>query len=323
MALSSGDKTKVGSWLTSGQASTAGGYQDVGNRMSAAGQRAGGVWTGAQDWGLGELRGIYDTLAEGGGGGGGVPGYGGELDASKNWWQQIADTGWRTPEQKDAGWGWGNFKEAAKTGLWSPQEMADFRARAASGTPQLYGGIRDEMARGRTVQGGYGPGYNTALAQLARDRSKAIGDVQLGAETSLADSIRRMKQWGSEQGAGAARGELGQMTNAQGQLDSIARQIADMNRAAAASRGASADRDLAMRLGIIDKYTDLARTTGGDIPYAASEMASYGGRTGADTGYAQTYAQTQQKGPSFWDKLLSGAVGAAGAAGGLGWKPLA
>ena len=315
------NKKKVGSWLEQGQAAVAPQYQDLSTRMGNQGTRAGGVWTGAQDWGMGELKNIYDTLASGGGGGGGVPGYGGELDASKNWWQQVADTGWRTPEQKEAGWGFGNFKDFAKTGGWTDPQMADFRSRSLSGVPEMYGGLRSEMQRGRTVQGGYGPGYNTGLSQLARDRSRAIGEASLGAETNLASSIRQGKQWGSERGAGAATGELGQMQGAQGQLDSIAQRIADMNRQAAASRGASADRDMAMRLGVIDKYTDLSRQTGGDIPYGAAQGAALGGRVGADTGYAGAYNATQQKEPSVWDKILKAGGAAASSAAGLGWQP--
>lgn len=315
MALSTTDRGTVGSWLRAGQDQTSRGYQDLGNRISGAGTRAGNIWTGAQDWGLGELKDIYSQI--GSGGGGGVPGYQGEFDASKDWWQKIADTGWRTPEQKEAGWGWGNFKNFADTGGWSDPEKADFRARSEAGLPELYGGLRNEMMRGRTIQGGYGPGYGTAMSQIARDKARELALARLGAETSLAESIRSGKKWGSEQGAGAAKGELGQMQGAQGQLDTIAQRIADMNRAAAASRSSGADRDLAMRLGIIDRYTGLARETGGDIPYAGVELGSYGGRAGADTGYANSYTASQQKSPSFWDKLLGAAPGIAGAIAGF------
>lgn len=281
-------------------------YGDVGERFKGYGERAAGIWQPAQDWGMGELRGIYDQIGEGGGGG--TPGYKGEFDASKNWWQQVADTGWRSPEQKDAGWGWGNFKNFAETGGWSPEEMADFRARSSSGIPGFYGGMRDELNRGRTVQGGYGPGYTEAGSQMARDRSRAMGEAQLGAETSLASSIREGKRWGSEQGVGAARGELEQMTGGQGQLDTIAQKIADMNRQAAASRNASRDRDMAMRLGLIDRYTGLARETGGELSYASPELAAYGGYAG--TRWPNTPAQ--QQGPSFWDRMSSSGANVAG-----------
>jgi len=78
-----------------------------------------------------------------------------------------------------------------------------------------------------------------------------------------------------------------------------------MNRQAAASRGASADRDMAMRLGIIDRRTDLARQTGGDIPYGGAQLGALGGRVGADTGYAGSWG-TMNQGPSKAGQILGG-----------------
>jgi len=282
-------------------------YGDVGDRFKGYGDRAANIWQPAQDWGMGELQSIYNSIGEDGGGGG-TPGYGGEFDSSKAWWKDIADTGWRSPEQKNAGWGWGNFKNFAETGGWSPEEMADFRARSTSGIPEFYGGMRDELNRGRTVQGGYGPGYTEAGSQMARDRSRAMGEAQLGAETSLASSVREGKRWGSEQGAGVARDELGQMQGGQKEVDSITQRIADMNRQAAASRSSSRDRDLMMRLGLIDRYTGLARETGGEMSYVQPELSAYGGYAGT-----RWPATPPQQANPIWGQLASSAGNVAAA----------
>jgi hypothetical protein len=321
MALGSTEKRIAGDWARAGADTSNqqfGGIYDY--SMGGAG-RAGNVWNTNQDWGLGQLHSIYDDLAANPGGGGGIPGYKGQFDKYKDFWSGIGDTGWASPEQKEAGWGWGNFKNFAETGGWSPEEMADFRARAASGTPQLYDQMMQEMQRGRTVQGGYGPGYGTSMAAAARDKAEQIRQAQLGAETSLADSIRQGKMWGSEQGAGAAKGELGQMETGQKEAMSIDEKIRQINAQAAASRYASSQANLAQRLGLINNITGLAGRTGGDLSYLGAATGAAGGQAGANLGYLGSYGQTQQKGPSFWDKLIGGVGSAAGAAAGLGWQP--
>jgi len=306
------NKNKVGSWLESGQKATSAGYADVGDRFKDYGERGANLWQTNQDWGLGELQDIYAGIGSGGGGGG-VPGYQGEFDADKAWWENVKGQGYATPEQKDAGWGWGTFKNFAETGGWSPDEMSDFRARSTSGIPSMYGGLRDEMVRGKTIQGGYGPGYGTAQSQLARDRARSMGEASLGAETSLANSIRQGKQWGGEQGKGAAQQEYGNMAGAQNQLTSIAEKIAAANRAARSSRAGAADRDTMMRLGLIDRITGLSKETGSEIPYAGVELNSYGGRASGDTGYANSWG-TMTGGPSKTGQILGGAGKVAAAA---------
>lgn len=320
MALGSTERKVAGDWARSGAARSADQFGGIYNTSTGAGGRAADVWNQAQDWGLGQLYDIYGNLSSGGGGGG-VPGYKGQFDKYKKFWTGIGETGWASPEQKEAGWGWGNFKNFAETGGWSPEEMADFRARAASGTPQLYNNLRDEMVRGRTVQGGYGPGYGTAMGALARDKAEQIRQAQLGAETSLAESIRQGKQWGSEQGAGAAKGELGQMETGQEKAMSIDEKIRQINAAAAASRNAAAQANLAQRLGLINSITGLAGRTGAQPEYLNLGLGAAGGGAQADLGYLGAYGQSQQKGPSVWDKLLGAASSAAGTAAGLGWQP--
>lgn len=303
MALSGSDRAKVGSWLTTGQRATSRGYEDLGGYMSDATKRAGGVWAGNQDWGLGELGKLYsgiDSMI----GYGARPGYRGQFDESKDWWKGLTDTGWRTPEQKEAGWGWGTFKDFATTGGWSPTDIANFRAQSVSGMPELYGGLRNELMRGRSVQGGYGPGYSESYSQLARDQARSLGEARLAAESSLANSIRQGKMWGGEQGRTSATTELGNMVLGRGKLDEIAAKIAEMNRSAGG--GFSPMDALRMKMGLIGARTDLARETGGDLPYGAAWGGALGGRAASDIGYA---GAMPQKGPSFWDKLLGAGTG--------------
>ncbi len=313
MALGSTERRVAGDWARTGAARSADQFGGIYDASMGAGGRASDVWNQAQDWGLGELRNIYGQLSAPGAAGGGIPGYKGQFDKYKDWWSGVGDLGWASPEQKEAGWGWGTFKNFAETGGWSPQEMADFRARAASGTPQLFNQLRDEMSRGRTVQGGYGPGYGTSMAQLARDKAEQIRQAQLGAETSLASSIREGKQWGGQMGSQTAQTELGQMGTGQKEAMSIDEKIRQINAAAAASRNAGAQANLAQRLGLINSITGLAGRTGAQPTYLGLGLGAAGGGAQADLGYLGSYGQTQQKGPSIWDKLLGAAGGAAAA----------
>jgi hypothetical protein len=309
MALSTQDRRKVGGQIQQDRARDIGDYSDFTNRFRDYGTRAADTWRGAQDFGLGQIRGMYDELA-GGGGGGGVPGYGGELDEYQNWYKNVRDLGATSADQANALRGWGTFKNFAETGGWSAPEMADFRARGAIGAPEIYGGLRDELSRGRAVQGGYGPGYGTAMSALSRDRARAMGEQQLGVETNLANSIRQGKQWGATSGSSAEQQVLENMFRGQQGAQGIAQQIADINRSAAASNASRGRQSMQDRLGLLDAYTGLARQTGGEIPYGQTELAGLGGRTGALQGYSDLYNKTQQKGPGFWDRFTQIAAAA-------------
>lgn len=316
MALGKKERKKAARMLEEDRSYDTAGYGDFTNRFRDYGNRAAGVWGGAQDWGMNELRNLYGEMGEGGGGGG-VPGYGGEYDDYLKWERGVRDLGATSPEQAHAMRGYGTFKDFAETGGWTPQQMQDFRARGNIGADEIYGGVRGEMERGRTVQGGYGPGYGTGLAKVARDRARAMGEQSLGVETNLANSIREGKKWGGSAGSAAEQQIFANQRGGQEGALGLTREIGNINRAAAASNAARRAGNLSDRMGLIGAYTDLARQTGGELDYGGMELQGRQAGTGARQGYHDRYVSSQQQGPSWWQKAAGALGGLAGAAGGV------
>ena len=312
MPLGGTERGIAGRMATDDRALATGEYGAFGQRAQERGQSAYDRFAGAQDWGMGELRGLYDTLGEGGGYGGSGTG-GLNLDKYQSFWDKLMESG-GTPEQLEALRGSGIYDRAiGDTGLMTGDQVRDFRARGLSGNEAFFGGMEDRMAQGRKVQGGYGPGYSGALSQLARDRAAGAENQRLGVETGLADRFREDQKWGSTNLAGAERGIMDSMERGAGAGAGIAAQTAGARRAARSSRNAGSRALLGDRRSMIDQYTGLAAGTGGDIPYAELELGGMAQRGGELAGGRQDYARSQQK-KDFWDKL--GAVG--GAAGSIG-----
>jgi len=312
MALGKDARAKSDEMALQGRARDIPDYSDYSSRFRGYGNDAAATWGEAQGWGLGEMRGMYDELSSGGGGGGGIPGYGGQYDQYKKWYDTVGELGGANAEQVDAMRGYGQFKNFANTGGWSDADKNDFRARADSGTPQLFEGIRNEMTRRGTVQGGYGVGGGTALESMARQQAEQMRQSRLGAEGHIADSVREGQKWGASSGSEAEQKVFQNMLTGQQGGMGIAERIAAENRAAASSRASSGRQNMQDRMGMIDAYTGLARQTGGQVAYGEQELAGYGGRTSADLGYQQAYQQGNQKGAGVPWGAIAGAVGTIG-----------
>lgn len=118
--------------------------------------------------------------------------------------------------------GYGNF---AQTGGYSPQNIADIRARSVNPLRSVYAGANREVDRSRALQGGYSPGYGVLKARMARDMGQGISD----ANTNINANIAQMVNQGKLAGLGgmastysATPGLVGtygnQMLNASGQI---------------------------------------------------------------------------------------------------------
>lgn len=216
--------------------------------------------------------------------------------------------------------GGGVYDEASKTGLWSDPEKADFRARAGSVLPAFYDAVKNEFSRQNTAQGGYNPGYTYQNAKLARDASRQSAAANLEAETTLADSIRKNRQWGAE---GMTSSEMA----LQGLLDNIFR---GSTTAALSARTGIADSKAKNRLAATSGLSQVNQ----DKLNAAQGIGSLRAQTpGTDAMYASLYQRAiesgdeetlkvlqlmSQRNPNsgFWDKffqLVNAGVSAASA----------
>ena len=313
MPLGGPQKREVASWTRGDRARAETGYDDFTGRMADRGASAYGKWGGeggAQDFIGGELKGIYSGLGSGGGyGGSGTGGLSGRLAPYKTWAEGVGELGAASPEQLEEMKGWGTFKEAADTGLWSDEDKRDFRARGTQGQEAFFGGMASEMARGRQVQGGYGTGYSTSRSQLARDAAAGQESQRLGVETTMASSIRENRKWGALGGADAAQKIFGNMMQGKQMGMSIEQSIAAAKRAArssAAAGGRALTRDQLM---LLDEIGENARATGGDVDYAALELGGRGQQDVALAGTRGSFAQTQDKGEPWWKSVLGAGAG--------------
>ena len=162
----------------------------------------------------------------GGGGGGGAPGFvppsqtdpryasvqgmyenfmktgGWDPDRTKSMDENIAGfkklgMGGMSPEDMARLRGGGVYEEFSKTGGLSDKDRANLRARGTSTIPAMYGQLNQAMQRGRTVQGGYGPGAAVMAGRLGRQQAGAMGDAALNTELGITDQVNRGRQWGT------------------------------------------------------------------------------------------------------------------------------
>lgn len=85
------------------------------------------------------------------------------------------------------------FSEFAKTGGFSPTDLANIRARAVSPVRAVYSNAQREVNRQRSLQGGYSPGFGTLQARMAREQGQGVSDAATGAEANIAQMVQQGK----------------------------------------------------------------------------------------------------------------------------------
>lgn len=87
----------------------------------------------------------------------------------------------------------GRYSNFADTGGFSPADLANIRARALSPQRAIYANAMANLNRQRTLQGGYSPGYSTAVSRMAREQSQGMSDATTGAESNIAQMVQQGK----------------------------------------------------------------------------------------------------------------------------------
>lgn len=88
------------------------------------------------------------------------------------------------------------YDEFARTGGYSDEDISNIRTRATSGIPALLAQNTSDLNRMRTLQGGYSPGYASAMSRMTRQSSQALSDASLSAELGIKDKVNAGRQWG-------------------------------------------------------------------------------------------------------------------------------
>jgi hypothetical protein len=112
-------------------------------------------------------------------------------------YSEFARTGGMSPENLARMRGKGVFDEFARTGGLSETDVANLRSRGSATIPSFFQGVRDELTRGRALQGGYAPGYDAQMAATVRDQSQAGQRAALETETGITDIRNRGRMWGA------------------------------------------------------------------------------------------------------------------------------
>jgi hypothetical protein len=97
------------------------------------------------------------------------------------------------------------YRGFAETGGFSPEDLANIRARAISPIRATYANAQREVNRNMALQGGYSPGANVLKARMAREQGQAGAEATTAAEADIA----KMVQEGKLAGLGGMAGLVG------------------------------------------------------------------------------------------------------------------
>ncbi len=317
-SLSGKDRKYLGGWIKDTRKKQEQQYGGFADRFKGYGEEAYGYGKGLRDFVTDQYKGLLSPAEGGvGGGGGGYEPDTSSLSNYESWFKNVGETGATTPEQLENLRGYGVFKDFANTGGFSDADQANYRARGLSGVPSLYEGMRRDLGNRMAVSGGYGPGFDYAGSQLARDRARSIADTNLGVETNLANMIREGRKWGASSGSGAEQNILDRQMNAMGQGSGLAQAIANQRASAAASSRAGSQEDFRNRMAILGELRGLRGETGAEMDYGQMEMGGYGGFGDSAFKGQNAFNATQQR-PSFTEKLGGVVSGLGSLAGGIG-----
>lgn len=85
------------------------------------------------------------------------------------------------------------WQQFAETGGYTPEGLAAIRSRSYSPIRSVYSGAKRELSRQRALQGGYSPGYSTALGRFAREQGQLTSDAATNAEALIAELLQKGK----------------------------------------------------------------------------------------------------------------------------------
>lgn len=81
------------------------------------------------------------------------------------------------------------FRNFANTGGFSPEDIAQLRARSISPIRSVYSSAQRDLNRQRSLQGGYMPNYAPALARMAREQSMSQAEATTNANAGIAEMV--------------------------------------------------------------------------------------------------------------------------------------
>lgn len=189
------------------------------------------------------------------------------------------------------------FTEFSNTGGYSPQDIANMRARGVSPIRAAYANAEREIGRQRALQGGYSPNAIASRVKMAREQGQGMADATQNVEAGLAESRNRGRLAGLtgmsdiEKQRLAADLEVGKFNAS-----------ADMS--AGASASAAASQNAANRLDALSGMRMLYGTTPGMSETFGNQLLSGVGQGGNfGLGLMGRDIESQQL-PGAWDTTM-------------------
>jgi hypothetical protein len=242
---------------------------------------------------------------------GGGSNAGADFSSAQKGYQGLADTG-NASDFTDA---LSNYKGMA-SGNIGAANADNIRYRATAAVPSFYNNLKSTLASRSNTQGGYSPGFDSQMQEVARQQGRATYDASRQAEGDIADRSMQAAQFGTSGMANIANSISGNRVAGLGGLRDIANsQLGASEFNSGQNLGAQlslANSYSNNRFGAAQGLSDLYKSAPGASGQANSNfLAGLNGMSQADL--ANLSARLGIKDNS-WVNLIPGLVGAGGAA---------
>jgi hypothetical protein len=247
----------------------------------------------------------YRNIASGGGAGAGGGGGGGGYSAFT---VSPGKASYNDPFNSYKG-----YTEFSETGGYSPNDIANMRARGVSPIRSAYANAEREMGRGRALQGGYSPNMAASQVKMAREQGQSAADATQNVEAGLAEARNRGRLAGLSGMYGVENSRLGadvdlskfnvgldfegQQYNADAQARAQAANIGSAESSAAASR--------AQQMQALNGMANLYGTTPGMSQLFGNQLLTAVGQGGQ---MGNTFTQNEiaaGRSPGAWDQTMN------------------
>jgi len=112
--------------------------------------------------------------------------------------QEMGRTGGMTDADANRFRANGTYEEFNKTGGYTDADTARIRQVALAPIAGYASQTQDELNRRQAVQGGYGPGFDSAARALRRDTAKGMYEAGMASEMNIKDAVNSGRKWGAQ-----------------------------------------------------------------------------------------------------------------------------
>ena len=216
----------------------------------------------------------------------------GQVNFQRADFNQIAPQTTNYSQSQDVTKSLSDLSGLTDNGGYTPEGIADIRARDISPIRSIYANARENMNRTRALGGGYSPNFNATTAQLARDEAGKIGDVVTSANAGIAQNVASNRLQAAPAYAGASATANAARTAADQKNADIINQINAFN-----AQGAMD----------VNKFNSTGATQAGQFNVQAALDAAKSNKSnvlGAVQGQTSLYGTTPALTKTFGDQVV-------------------